>query len=97
MVFSHFLGMQIILRFPVSYHTLIESRNSNKDVGKKSWVKVKKNVEWADLIVSNMKRSEESVRVLEETSKMISPKSSKQFQALRFELYDLEKRIIKKL
>ena len=87
---------KILIQFPVSYRTLVQERNSIKDVGKKSVILEKKNLKWTDVLISNMKRSEESLRVLEEASKLIDQKSSKKFQALRFKLYELEKRTLKK-
>jgi thiamine-phosphate pyrophosphorylase len=51
---------------------------------------------WKDLLISNMKRAQESLRVLEESSKIVAPKKSKSFQTLRFRLYELEKKVLKK-
>ena len=88
---------KIILSFPISYRALVHARDSSRDVGKKSVIQDKKKPDWNDLMVSNLKRSEEGLRVLEETSKIIAPKSSHCFQLLRFRLYELEKRVFKKL
>jgi len=88
---------QVLLEFPVSYRRLIEARNSADDVGKKSVILEKKKPKWRDLLISNMKRSEEALRVLEEASKIISPASSRQFQKLRFKLYELEQKTLKRI
>lgn len=88
---------KILLAFPVSYRTLVLSRDSISDVGKDSVILEKKKTVWKDVVISNLKRSQEALRVLEETSKVISPATSKKFQSLRFDLYELEKRAIKKL
>ncbi len=88
---------KILFHFPVPYRVLVESRNSAGDTGKKSVILEKKKIAWKDLVMSNMKRSEEALRVLEEASKIVSPKTSGKFQALRFDLYELEKKVIKKL
>lgn len=87
---------KVLLEFPVSYRILVESRSAHYDVGKNSFVGEKKKPRWKDLFTSNLKRAEESLRVLEEASKVIAPTKSRRFQFLRFKLYELEKRALKK-
>jgi thiamine-phosphate pyrophosphorylase len=87
---------KILIQFPIPYRVLVQERNSRYDVGKKSLILEKKKARWSDLITGNMKRVQESLRVLEESSKIVHPKSAKRFQALRFRLYELEKRVLKK-
>lgn len=87
----------VLLDFPVSYRRLVEARNSAADVGKKSVILEKKKSKWRDLLISNMKRSEEALRVLEEASKVVSPASARQFQKLRFQLYELEQKTLKRI
>ena len=87
---------QILLRFPVRYGALVQLRNSKRDVGKKGVISDKRKPKWSDLFISNVKRSEESLRVLEETSKVVAPDNAREFQALRFRLYDLEKKALEK-
>jgi thiamine-phosphate pyrophosphorylase len=86
---------QILLRFPAPYRALVEARNSRSDVGRKSAVRGRKRPHWKDLVTSNLKRAQESLRVLEEVSKMAAPKCPAEFQSLRFKLYELEKRALK--
>ena len=87
---------KILLEFPIPYQILITNRAANDDVGKDSAIFEKKKPNWKDLFTSNIKRAEEGLRVLEEASKVITPKQSSRFQSLRFELYELEKRVFKK-
>ncbi|MBI4372641.1 MAG: thiamine-phosphate pyrophosphorylase [Candidatus Omnitrophica bacterium] len=87
---------KIILEFPVPYRALVEARSVGQDVGKKSVILEKQKPGWKDVAVSNLKRSEESLRVLEEASKIIAPRTARRFQALRFKLYELEKRMLQK-
>lgn len=87
---------KVLLEFPVSYRTLVRSRAADRDVGSNSVIYEKKKPHWNDLFISNLKRAEESLRVLEEASKIIAPTKSHQFQFLRFKLYELEKRALKK-
>ena len=87
---------KILIGFPVSYRVLVTMRNAEHDVGKDSLILEKKKPNWNDLLVSNLKRAEESLRVLEEASKIIAPGKCRSFQSLRFKLYELEKRVFKK-
>ncbi len=89
---------QSILSLPVSYRELVDARESSRDVGRQSFIPdKKKKSQWQDLFISNAKRSQEALRVLEELVKMIGPKYAANFQTLRFRLYDLEKRSLQKL
>jgi len=47
--------------------------------------------EWLDVLLSNFRRAEESLRVLEEVTKLIEPALSRRFKNSRFRVYDLEK------
>ena len=85
----------ILLEAPVSYKTLLNARNSLKDVGQRSYIRDKGKISWNDILVSNFKRAEESARVLEELFKLFSDKTSKQFQVLRFKIYTLEKELLR--
>jgi hypothetical protein len=86
-----------ILAFPVPYRKLVSARNTAQDVGRKSIIMDQSRPRWKDLVISNLKRSEESLRVLEESSKIIAPKKAKSFQSLRFRLYGLEKKVLKRI
>lgn len=87
---------QILLDPSVCSLHLLESRDSRRDVGKKSLIRDRQKVHWQDLAAANLKRAEESLRVLEECSKIFSLSATNKIQALRFNVYELEKKIIKK-
>jgi thiamine-phosphate pyrophosphorylase len=77
---------------------LYRSRDSQDDPGKALRLKselTRKGL--ADIFNANMERSKESLRVLEEFSKLVDLKLSRSFSRLRFEVYDIEKRGIKKI
>lgn len=88
---------RVIQQLPLSYKDLLKMRESKDDVGNDMALYPKGNVGKRDLLISNMKRAQEAVRVLEEFSKVVSKKASKKFQRIRFQLYQLEKKIILKL
>jgi thiamine-phosphate pyrophosphorylase len=46
---------------------------------------------WAEILLSNFRRAEEGLRVLEEVSKLTNPVLSRLFKRSRFRVYDLEK------
>ena len=46
------------------------------------------------VLTANLKRSQESARVLEEIFKLIDLENSQVFKNARYELYDLEKEIL---
>ena len=72
----------------------LSSRDTRKDVGRKSYTKSEaKRETLLDVFSANMKRIQEALRVLEEFSKLIHNKSSREFKKTRFRIYELEKRI----
>jgi thiamine-phosphate pyrophosphorylase len=46
------------------------------------------------ILASNFKRCEEALRVLEEYGRMVAPKAVKNVQALRFDVYQWEKKLL---
>ena len=77
---------------------LLAARASLSDVGGELYTKSEsKRGKTEELFYSNIKRAEEAVRVLEEFSKYVDPKLGRQFKAVRFKLYDLEKQIARSL
>lgn len=76
------------------YFSILSARNVEKDLGK-DFVENGRN-DFYSIIISNFKRTEEALRVLEEYSKYpnFSKNSySKDFKELRYIVYDLEKKI----
>ena len=83
---------QVLLKFPASYRDLLEARDSFHDVGKASWVQDVSRTGIPGLWISNMKRAQEALRVMEEFSKAEAAARSSDFQKMRFSLYELEKK-----
>lgn len=73
------------------YPKLLCSRNTKLDVGKDVTDKKIKNT--SELIIINIKRVQEALRVLEEYSRLISSDAGYMFKKLRFKLYELEGKI----
>ncbi len=82
---------------PVSpdHRQLLKNRFSDDDAGRHSRNKsefARKSV--THILISNFKRVEESLRVLEEISKLVNVKSAAMFKELRYKTYVLEKEIL---
>jgi len=73
------------------YKKLLAARSTETDTGRHNAAKSYKGGVSA-LVAANFKRVEEALRVLEEYGRVLSPKAVVGFQALRFEVYRLEKR-----
>jgi len=72
----------------------IMSRDSKKDLGRYLYPESEgKRTNIPQIIAANIKRAEEASRVLEEFGKLIDPKIGLEFKDIRFELYELEKKI----
>jgi len=73
-------------------------RETESDVGVKSEsANEKKRDSIEDIVLANIKRAEESLRVLEEIFKLIDEESSLKFKALRYNSYILEKNTIESI
>lgn len=88
----------IAKQLPVNDTELINSRNSQHDVGKD--IKSSSEIIRKDILqiaTANIRRSQESMRVLEEISKLYDTKVSLEFKDLRYKLYELEKQVNRSL
>ncbi len=72
---------------------LLRYRDIRNDVLKKSSESEMQRKSIEALLYANIKRAQESARVLEEALKLIDIKSAELFKTLRYELYDIEKEL----
>ncbi|MGB5867510.1 MAG: thiamine-phosphate pyrophosphorylase [Arcobacteraceae bacterium] len=77
------------------YDELLDSRDIQNDVLKKSTASEQNRTDIKSILIANFKRSQESSRVLEEFTKLIDTNTSENFKSIRYELYHLEKSILK--
>ncbi len=75
----------------------IKSRNTKTDFGKEYVFDKVNKTGFKSVFYNNAHRAQESIRALEEFSKMGSSNLYKDFKALRFKVYNIEKKAIKKL
>ncbi len=76
------------------YPSLVQARNSLEDEGRTMREGGRPNLH--GLISANLRRCEESLRVLEEYGKLFSPRAGSEFKEVRFAVYQLEKEAMKK-
>ncbi|WP_456479889.1 thiamine-phosphate pyrophosphorylase [Nautilia sp.] len=76
------------------YEKYVKYRDSANDILKPSVKSELKRDCVKDIIVSNLKRSQESARVLEEIFKIFDIITSEKFKSARYSLYNLEKEIL---
>ncbi len=75
------------------YFELLEHRDSINDVLKTSTKNEQQRESVDNIIIANIKRAQESARVLEEIFKLTNIEYSENFKSIRYELYVIEKDI----
>ena len=82
------------INIPINIKELLKYRDSINDVLKPT-IKSETNRENLEsIIIANIKRSEESARVLEELFKLYNIETSETFKNNRYKLYNIEKQIL---
>ena len=76
------------------YEQMLTARDSIKDSGRKAKEVSRQNLK--NIVIANFKRAEESLRVLEEYSKIIDFNTALKYKALRYEVYTIEKKMLLK-
>lgn len=77
---------------PVSPVELVAARGSSTDIGRRAKAGRTPSLEQAALM--NLQRAKESLRTLEELSRVLAPRLTRRFQALRFATYDAERDLL---
>lgn len=86
-----------ILKFLPGNIELFKARRSLDDVGKKIHFGELKRRNYQDIFFANIQRAKESVRVLEEFTKLINKNASIKFKRLRYDIYEIERRVSKRI
>jgi hypothetical protein len=85
-------------QLPINEIDFLNARDSEGDVGiELNSLSEDSRSSLAQIAMANIRRSQESMRVLEELSKLYDPDVAMKFKRLRFHLYELEKQILTKL
>ncbi|MCM8791755.1 MAG: thiamine-phosphate pyrophosphorylase [Candidatus Omnitrophica bacterium] len=76
-----------------SKKNLLKARNIEKDKGKESISQEMYRQNFKDILFANFRRVEESLRVLEEFSKLVDKSVAQKYKNIRYEIYGIEKKI----
>ncbi len=76
-----------------NFEEFLKYRDIVGDIAKNSTKSEKCRTNIKDILIANIKRAEESARVLEESFKLIDSLKAEDFKTIRYELYDIEKEI----
>lgn len=76
---------------------LMTGRRALSDVGKRIYANELKRENLKAVFFANIQRAKESVRVLEEFSKLRDKRVALNFKKIRYDLYELEKKILRKI
>lgn len=75
----------------------IKARDAGRDIGRRLKTRSEmKRSGLIDIFEANIERVKESLRVLEELFKLVDKRASVKFSALRFRIYDIEKKAVKR-
>lgn len=89
-------AIALIAKDLVTKKELLQERSVQEDVGRSLCAKELNRESLQDIFFANIQRSKESVRVLEEFSKLININSSLKFKKIRYKIYALEKKVARK-
>lgn len=73
---------------------LLAARDIEADVGRASTVSELKRESLSDVFYANAQRVKESLRVLEEVTKILDPRCAKKLKSLRYKFYAVEKNMV---
>ena len=87
--------MAQVKRLPVTPLELIRARESRRDPGRRLRSAGARSLE--HVLLLNLQRAKEALRALEESSRLLAPEEAGGFQRLRFQTYDVERRLLVRL
>ena len=83
--------------FCLPLEELTQARNVRSDVGREPSELENKKKDARGIFLANIQRSKESLRVLEEVSKLVDVKTSVRFKKIRFKVYAIEAKVVSRL
>jgi hypothetical protein len=89
--------VSLIARNERVFANLIRQRKSLQDPGKEIYGNELKRKDYRDIFFANIQRAKESIRVLEEFGKLKSANSAIRFKRIRYQIYEIEKKIAQRL
>jgi thiamine-phosphate pyrophosphorylase len=85
-------GIDGLIKVFINPASLLLCRKSLRDIGQNIYINELKRSNCYDLFFANIQRAKESLRVLEEFSKLKSSDAAKGFKKIRYRLYEIEKK-----
>ncbi len=92
--FRHAIAAEV-RRLPVGAIDLAKARESVRDIGRRAPARRVESLE--RLLLINFQRVKESLRTLEECSRLLAPTHAAAFQRLRFRAYEVERETLLRL
>lgn len=86
-------SLDILIKRLPGKKELLKERESSRDVGRKIYKNELKRNGIQDIFFANIQRVKESIRVMEEFTKLINKSLAVKFKELRYEVYILEKKV----
>ncbi len=81
----------------LSIQEVVEARDIGGDVGKKSSATEFRRKNVADIFYANSQRVKESIRVLEEFTKLLNGRMAEDLKKIRYKVYAIEREVIQEL
>lgn len=78
-------------------YAILRERESREDAGKNIYINELKRKNSQDIFFANIQRAKESVRVLEEFSKLFDKGTAIAFKKIRYDIYEAEKKIAQRI
>jgi thiamine-phosphate pyrophosphorylase len=80
--------------YPAGLRDIVSARDPGGDVGRGRQATERHRKDWKGVSLANIERVKESLRVLEEFSKVVDIRIADRFKRLRFKAYEAEKKLI---
>jgi len=87
----HALDVEV-RKLPATSFELARARDSAQDPGREARASSARSIE--HLLLMNLQRTKEALRVVEEASRLLAPARAAAFQRLRFQTYDIERDLL---
>jgi len=87
----------IVKRLPDIRLDLLKARKSLTDVGRNIYINELKRKDFGDIFFANIQRVKESIRVLEEFTKLKNINFAVEFKKIRYSIYEIEKKAAKRI
>lgn len=85
-----------LLKYLLTKASLLKKRQILTDVGRGNFADEMQRRNYQDIFFANIQRVQESLRVLEEFTKLTDIEIAASFKRIRYDIYEIEKKVIKR-